>query len=1157
MTVDDVIKEAEDTATGNSNYTYTNSELDNKVVITNDSGVVDYSLIDMTVVGGKVPNKNEYYSGLLVATNDRGLIDYSFIDKTQTTKANTLVQTNSSGVINLNLLPASTSPKANSIPISTAGGSGASTIDNGWINSTVSDATPARFVLTSSTGLIDNNLLKKSSSSAANTLVVGDSNGKINDNWLVTTNDGKDNPNGLLKLNNGKIGIDVIPDDKYVPISGGITDGNILINGPSPNTNTHKAVSNGKTVYTGLTNLKGALPNFVGIGGNSYQDGFLVGMNGSSNTNNYLMIATYDEGNEPIYVRQYTGNPGYSGLTQSKSITLMDASGNTALNTLTVTNNITSTNGALSVKSNITSTNGNLKISGTGTNNIIGNTTIGNSANNSTLSVQGKITANNGIDVLNGGVISIVVETASNATFNGVPKTHIQGGLGGASDNWRIAGGATGSDSGFLEIATDDNGDEPIYIRQYKTHPWQTLVRTATILDNLGNTSFPGNLSVGGTITSTGLLTANGGINIPITGDKVVNSSTDANAPLIIGSKTGLHVSFDENEISARSNGSGGSSPLYINPDGGEVSVGHNQRTTNNAPFIVYGKITANNGLTVNNAGASFTGGDISLTNGKISITTGNTVTSGITEHIHGQMAANDDWRIASGATASNSGYVELATADDGSEPIYIRQYTGANGNHFGTIKRTLTLLDASGNTELPGTLKVKGTGDSSFAGKLTTGSLGTGAITSTGITNSGALSNTGNVTIGGTLGVTGATTLSNTLTVSKATTISGLLTANGGVVIPTSGDKISTSSDTSAPFIIGTTSGIHLSFDQDEISARSNSTGGKRALYLQPDGGDVILGEHAASSLNIKNSGNLSVSGTSTFTGDATANHDFTINHRLRMKALSASEFGTLVSGWGSSGYNEPIKVIAQSAGSVVSIGGAGNTIIAGGESQYELYDYTYNTNINGANSDGHYGTNTTAFNNNGDSLYLIADQHIYFQDHAQTNYARAVSNTIDIYDGSITAPNTITATNFEGKWSGYTEDIGTKPSIADATWILLNNNAKIQHTTIGDIKSLVADSATKSANGHTKLPSGVMIQWGKQLVSNDTNSTVNFNSPYFSTVYSIVISMQNKSGQGAGGSYTHDVVNSSVTTTGFSVKAYIEGGGDKIYINWIAVGV
>ena len=68
---------------------------------------------------------------------------------------------------------------------------------------------------------------------------------------------------------------------------------------------------------------------------------------------------------------------------------------------------------------------------------------------------------------------------------------------------------------------------------------------------------------------------------------------------------------------------------------------------------------------------------------------------------IGGTMGTNDQWRIYGRSTASNAGYLEIATADDAAEPIYVRQYSGV----FATLSRTLTLLDASGNTTMPGTV--------------------------------------------------------------------------------------------------------------------------------------------------------------------------------------------------------------------------------------------------------------------------------------------------------------------------------------------------------------------------------------------------------------------------------------------------------------------
>lgn len=71
------------------------------------------------------------------------------------------------------------------------------------------------------------------------------------------------------------------------------------------------------------------------------------------------------------------------------------------------------------------------------------------------------------------------------------------------------------------------------------------------------------------------------------------------------------------------------------------------------------------------------------------------------TRQVRFQGGDNDYGRVAYGGTASNAGWMEIASCDDGNEPIYARQYTGV----FTTIKRTATLLDANGNTVFPGTV--------------------------------------------------------------------------------------------------------------------------------------------------------------------------------------------------------------------------------------------------------------------------------------------------------------------------------------------------------------------------------------------------------------------------------------------------------------------
>lgn len=71
------------------------------------------------------------------------------------------------------------------------------------------------------------------------------------------------------------------------------------------------------------------------------------------------------------------------------------------------------------------------------------------------------------------------------------------------------------------------------------------------------------------------------------------------------------------------------------------------------------------------------------------------------TRQVRFQGGDNDYGRVAYGGTASDAGWMEIASCDDGNEPIYARQYTGV----FTTVKRTATLLDANGNTVFPGTV--------------------------------------------------------------------------------------------------------------------------------------------------------------------------------------------------------------------------------------------------------------------------------------------------------------------------------------------------------------------------------------------------------------------------------------------------------------------
>lgn len=121
----------------------------------------------------------------------------------------------------------------------------------------------------------------------------------------------------------------------------------------------------------------------------------------------------------------------------------------------------------------------------------------------------------------------------------------------------------------------------------------------------------------------------------------------------------------------------------FITPEAGSCPEGYNAYSfeTNHGNGALFNRLEMSGNLEFTDSGKSFRG-------------------------IAGKCSANDWWRVGGAGTSDdNAGYMELATCDDASEPIYVRQYSGA----FATLKRTLTLLDGSGNTELPGSLYMSG----------------------------------------------------------------------------------------------------------------------------------------------------------------------------------------------------------------------------------------------------------------------------------------------------------------------------------------------------------------------------------------------------------------------------------------------------------------
>lgn len=74
-----------------------------------------------------------------------------------------------------------------------------------------------------------------------------------------------------------------------------------------------------------------------------------------------------------------------------------------------------------------------------------------------------------------------------------------------------------------------------------------------------------------------------------------------------------------------------------------------------------------------------------------------------LVRHITGKCANNDGWYIGAGG-ASDQGFLEIGTYDNGNEPIYFVQRTG--GTAQAEVRR-LALLDGFGDTSIPGDLRL------------------------------------------------------------------------------------------------------------------------------------------------------------------------------------------------------------------------------------------------------------------------------------------------------------------------------------------------------------------------------------------------------------------------------------------------------------------
>ena len=281
----------------------------------------------------------------------------------------------------------------------------------------------------------------------------------------------------------------------------------------------------------------------------------------------------------------------------------------------------------------------------------------------------------------------------------------------------------------------------------------QKFTGGTTISDGLtvcANTTICGNLTTIGTgtfgkkVTTSGLFSSvEICTNSRIHGASIsLSQGADINGRLDIGGNTCLGGTL----IVKGSTTLSGQVTLCSKLNANDISSSGILRVDNNVSFhknlVVSGNIKGKSNLDVVGTacfGALKVAGNTCLrenlhVSGNVNIKTG-TISMGVGVNgnrnlLYGQIANNDFYRIRTGG-GNNTGYLAFDVADDGTngttgEQILFRKYAGV----FTTLCSTLTLLDRSGNTQIPGNLQVNGT-----------------------------LSAKGNAVVAGTLGVSGKTT--------------------------------------------------------------------------------------------------------------------------------------------------------------------------------------------------------------------------------------------------------------------------------------------------------------------------------------------------------------------------------------------------------------
>lgn len=393
----------------------------------------------------------------------------------------------------------------------------------------------------------------------------------------------------------------------------------------------------------------------------------------------------------------------------------------------------------------------------------------------------------------------------------------------GSSDGWRIAGGASAANAGYLEIATGDDMDEPIYVRQYGGGNWNgyvSLARTFTLLDAAGRSRAPELFEAKkvhvNSLSDQSVAIADIGYQFQVTGTSNFTDSVD------ISGVTTHHnnIQIDTNYSVAKS---GKSSPWY----GSHTNAMIRMTSVNNWSPLLAQKAT--NGYWIlghynnyNKEDENDKNNDFRdqwlfgyLSDSNLEGTTGASNSLTTTYRLL-NIGGNDNQRMFVSAKYN-------AAVGSGTQPVYVQ----SNGN-VATCSYSLSATIEAGTANRMAYYKA-----------------------------ANQIGSSGHYVTPNQVGINASSSKDHTFYVGGTSLFDNAVTINGNVhILPNTDVDL----DAAGSLVIGNKSAQNMGLDGNEIMARNNSKAS--VLYLNNEGGVVQVGQDGitvqakASSTNLQSGG-------------------------------------------------------------------------------------------------------------------------------------------------------------------------------------------------------------------------------------------------------------------------------------------------------------